>query len=1163
MRSRMQQSSIHRIIVLPILTVVFFILGAIQSHAADAVPGCKLLASVARLKPDMINLHDNYVKIWEYDGDDEHNNLSDLENKKTYVLIHGNGAGPAGSNWPLPAARAIRATKQGEKSQILLIDWQDDAALLSWHGFDPDNADVVHLICLAVQSMFSHVSKIDNVEIIGHSYGAHIGGWLAQVGVIGTVTRMVALDPATEKRDLTPQIASTWINLKNSSTYVESYMSSSNLGNVTYTYGNDNFVIASEELLSYDNFTGQLSTDGLETHIESALETANHSRAWEFYLSTINNSSRVGWGWFYRGKKEYHDIGFATEENTHMSSNIPLWRGVILTPDTMECIDSNSKKTGIGKWYKEKITRSNYSALISAVCKAVDYTNISSNILENQVFETEKQYKITVSTSNNIINNAFLTRALQYGQLVQGACIKVWLAKTKENIDYSKDAKLIGCKTIFNHSPEKRDYSTEITLDFTGVNPVDYKDGAFLHIQVGAQSRTLLYKYSGTDFNTFSREIVSVDPMAGNIYYHIPEASDLKWEQGACGYITGEVNTDDSDNLLVIPIQFEDSVDLCFLFDTTGSMQGVLNNCKQNAIRNLSSILDTTPGARVAVAEYRDIDDSSFIYRGVCNFTNNKSALISGINSLYADEGGDEPEAAYYSLIQCMMGREISSGTTGGWRKKVKSRSIIFFTDAPSNNYGNCTYADVINFAKNPSTSIVHGGTRGESDDDDETPFTIYAIVPTDAASYYADITAATGGKVVTTYSSNEVSDAIIEIIEEIIENIDGTAAPWYPSYTFNCEHDHKAHEVWVFDGETLVTKMVVNSTTVTAADYLKAGCPGLESGKEYTFRVYEWEGKECAAESTYTPEYNKPSSGTVTAEATENAEIYNLRISVPSASKFTMTVYRGEEVCFPATEFIFTDTDDKGQIITSKNVKMEFFEAGEYTVEVFGSNLAGTADSPVTCTVTIAEEPVISEYAAWPETGYTPEEGQTLLQAGDDMMVTFTWPAITDADHYNLQVYDSYGKLVKTVNNVIDCHTTVKLTDDVYYWVMEAVLFNGNVLSSTGRSFVVAIKSDAPIISRVEAIEGEPTKVLLVCDKASSNYAGISYDIQFYTAESGWKNYMEGRAIAVTFSDEDGDGVYTGAIDFKSNVSGAYLLIRPKVNGRLVTDKQTLYRLP
>ena len=390
-----------------------------------------------------------------------------------------------------------------------------------------------------------------------------------------------------------------------------------------------------------------------------------------------------------------------------------------------------------------------------------------------------------------------------------------------------------------------------------------------------------------------------------------------------------------------------------------------------------------------------------------------------------------------------------------------------------------------------------------------------------------------------------------------------GTATPWYPTYNFTCEQGHTAHEVWIYDGEELVTKMVVNSNEVTAADYLKAGCPGLESGKEYTFRVYEWKGAECVEEGKFTPEYNKPSSGTVEADVTENEEIYNLRVSIPTASKFMLTVYRGEEVCYPPTEFLFTDTDEEGNIITAKAVKMEFFESGEYTVEVLGSNLAGEADAPATCTVAIEDEPVVAQYASWPETGYTPAEGQTLLQAGNDVMVTFTWPNIIDAASYNLRIYDCYGHQVKAVNGIIDCHTTVKLSADIYFWVMEAVLTNGKVLTSPGCNFVVAMKNDAPIISRIEAVEGEPTKVLLVCDKASSNYKNVSYDIQFYTAAGGWKNYMEGNAIYVKFSDDDGDGVFTGVIDFKTPVGGAYLLIRPRINGKLITDKQTLFRLP
>lgn len=1145
--------------------IVIILLLSVCIKAAETVNGARLLA-----KDVSSNWVDNttgrayptYIKIWEYDERNEDTDLSILDrdnynyldflnpNTKTFILIHGNLDGP--NSFSLKMAERIRFLD--EQVQILLIDWEENAQV-SEDGPGPefDNGDDVPLIANMIDSLFQAAGiRLTDITIIGHSYGAHTGGLLAHRGNIGNVKHLVALDPATETHDLGNGVATAWLNLRNSSTYVETYMSSSNWGNKSYTYGNDNFVVANMGLLSIDDFTHQFDTYNWEQNIRDPLFTKNHSRAWEFYLSTIEPSSKLGWGWYYNKGSQFY-------ENKGLKTKTKGWEGVILYESSLadpilEGIDNNTSiknSEDLSEYYKKRILSTTYSSLIYATSKLVDYSNLSSDISEDTVFKEGQKSSVGVSFTNLLINRAYTSKAFTLSQLKQGASIKIWLGKTDDisTRELENNALLVGCKKLkFYGAPVgSEDYiisgqgALSVDIDFTKIKAKDYADGAYLYIQVGAQSRDVMAKFMNMKYSDYN---ISKDNF---------EPTNFSWEQGACGYIEGEINPED--NLLVIPIQFEGPVDLCFLFDTTGSMSDVLNNCKSNAIRNLNAILEEAPGSRVAVAQYRDGGDS-FVYRGVCGFTTNKDTLISGINGLYAAQGGDEPEAAYYAMIQCMSGNGI-----GSWRKEVKNKSIILFTDAPSNNYGGYTYQDVINFAKNPNISILRS-TRGAGDDE-TTPFTIYTVVPTSAANYYANITEETGGKVVTTYSSDEVSDAIISIIEEIIEQIDGVAAPWYPAYNFTCEQGHTAHEVWVYDGETLVTKMVVNTTEVTAADYLKAGCPGLESGKEYTFRVYEWEGDECVEEGKFTPEYNKPSSGTVTAEATENEEIYNLRVSIPTASKFMLTVYRGEEVCYPPTEFLFTDTDEEGNIITAKAVRMKFFEAGEYTVEVLGSNLAGEADAAATCTVTIAADPVITQYATWPETGYTPAEGQTLLQAGNDVMVTFTWPSIIEAESYNLKIYDCYGNLVKAVNGIIDCHTTVKLSDDIYFWLMEAVLANGKTLTSPGCNFMVAIKNDAPIISRIEAVAGEPNKVLLICDKATSNYLNVSYDIQFYTAAGGWKEYMDSQAIAVTFSDEDGDGVYTGLIDLKVPVSGAYLLLRPRVNGRLITDKQTLYRLP
>ena len=1116
------------------------------------------------------NENDKYfIRIWEYYGDERwdndsklprHVSLGDLDSdKKTFILIHGNLDRP--TSFSLRMANLIRNnTNIGKEAQILLIDWEDN----SNHGesfgqlFEADNGDDVPMVVIDIQTMFREADKqLTNITIIGHSFGAHIGGNLAWNAQIGTVKHLVALDPASEKNDLGNKTTSAtdWLNLRDTGTYVETYMSSSNYGNVTYTYGNDNFVVASLGLLSCNNFTHQKAIDGTGS-IEGASDTytANHSRAHEFYESTINAlpSNFLGWGWVYNnGEEHYKNMGIKTRTKS--------WEGVILTSSStndepvFECIDNNStiKSENLSDFYKNKILSASFADLIYATCKMVDYTDIDAPGVKDEIFKEGEKTTINVSFANKLINYAYTSKAFTLGQLQQGASIKVWLAKTDdiEASNLGSNAILVGCKKLkyLNAPISDEDYiiqtggSLDVVLDFSKIKASDYPDGAYLYVQVGAQSIGVMSEYLHKKYSDYN---VSKDEY---------EPTDLSQEQAAWGYIDGEINIEKNDNLKIIPIKFEGSIDLCFLFDTTGSMQGVLDNCKNNAIRNLNAILEQVPGSRVSVAQYRDRGDS-FVYRGVCGFTDDKGSLISGINGLNAYGGDDEPEAAYYSMIQCMNGNEI-----GSWRKNAKSKSIILFTDAPSNNYGGCTSADVIACAKNSNIFVTRSTYRG--DDDDATPFTIYVVGPAKVASYYSDIIEATNGRAVTTYSSDEVSDAIIEIIEEIIENIGGSTA-WYPTYTFKCEHDHKAHEVWVYDDETLVTKMVVNGTSVTAADYLKAGCPGLESGKEYTFKVYEWEGDECESESTLTPEYDKPSTGTITAEATDNANIYDLTVSIPAASKFNLTVTKDGAPYYPTTEVLFTDSTDNGSIVTSKTFPMEFVEAGVYTIEALGANLCGQADEAATCTITV-EGAAVGQYTTWPDNGFYPGNGEVVLQAGANADLTFSWPSMMKADSYNLKVYDGNGKLIKSKTGITDSHATVRLSDDVYFWRVEAVTTTGETISSEGMDFSVTIKNEVPIIREILPTDGKATSIQIVCDKATSNYNHVSYDIQFYTVENGWLEFMGANALPVTFTDDDGDGIYSGELDLKANVSGAYILIRPRVKGKLMTEKQALYRLP
>ena len=116
-------------------------------------------------------------------------------------------------------------------------------------------------------------------------------------------------------------------------------------------------------------------------------------------------------------------------------------------------------------------------------------------------------------------------------------------------------------------------------------------------------------------------------------------------------------------------------LDIFFLADTTGSMGSALSSVKSEA----TSLLTSTAllgDVRWAVGEYRDQFDS-YAYKLNTGFTSNQAAVQGGINSWFANEGGDLPEANLYGLEK--------AANDGGWRASA-GKVLVWFGDAPGHD---------------------------------------------------------------------------------------------------------------------------------------------------------------------------------------------------------------------------------------------------------------------------------------------------------------------------------------------------------------------------------------------------------------------------------------------------------------------------------------------
>lgn len=107
-------------------------------------------------------------------------------------------------------------------------------------------------------------------------------------------------------------------------------------------------------------------------------------------------------------------------------------------------------------------------------------------------------------------------------------------------------------------------------------------------------------------------------------------------------------------------------LEIAILSDTTGSMSGEINSVKAQAKKIVETTFSKDENARIGVFGYNDPDVQTF-----AGLTNNKSAIISAINALYARDGGDTPEMTYKGLI---------NAASSSWSPNADKKIIIFFS---------------------------------------------------------------------------------------------------------------------------------------------------------------------------------------------------------------------------------------------------------------------------------------------------------------------------------------------------------------------------------------------------------------------------------------------------------------------------------------------------
>jgi len=183
--------------------------------------------------------------------------------------------------------------------------------------------------------------------------------------------------------------------------------------------------------------------------------------------------------------------------------------------------------------------------------------------------------------------------------------------------------------------------------------------------------------------------------------------------------------------------------DVLLAVDTTGSMGGAITDVQTNLHQVVSSIVAAQPTARLGVVSYRDEGDGPELFRVRQDLTFVEADVQTAVDGLSAGGGGDTPEAWVNALYQ------VGTGAVA-WRPG-SSRIVVLIGDAsshdPSNGHSlaDATAALTAMGARVVAVAVNSGGADG-----------------LDAAGQATAVVTATGGQLVTTTGSSDVTTAIL-----------------------------------------------------------------------------------------------------------------------------------------------------------------------------------------------------------------------------------------------------------------------------------------------------------------------------------------------------------------------------------------------------------------
>ncbi|MGN0880239.1 MAG: Ig-like domain-containing protein [Oligosphaeraceae bacterium] len=418
---------------------------------------------------------------------------------------------------------------------------------------------------------------------------------------------------------------------------------------------------------------------------------------------------------------------------------------------------------------------------------------------------------------------------------------------------------------------------------------------------------------------------------------------------------------------------------------------------------------------------------------------------------------------------------------------------------------------------------------------------TITYTVPTDAAdkmgkSAIFQVTLADNGG-----TANGGSDSATYDFKVVLG-----ATPWYPIVEVASDDIPEGVSAFLIDATDEAGKVLFTmrglAGTILPVDYLDY-TDGLLPGT-YTYKFYPWsaaDGRadEPAFEKTVDiAEYTAPADGAV--EATVNGNTVTFKLSAPLAQGYTMTIRKdGADVQTIAKRF--TEATD-GMLLPETEFKLDFYEAGIYTVDLQGYNPQGEGSVATEVATFTIDDDDDSDVFFDGLNGFSPASGKAIVTESDATTVTFTWPALKAGYTYQLEIFDRNGQLAVAFNAGTATEATVKLAskDNATSYLWRVVVTNSTArVVSASLNLQLVKKSDAPIISGAYVDSTNDGNVLRLAVADVSSLDGIAYDVMYYnTATAEWTmcanvvpvQAENGLILELGFEPNAGDGIYIRA---------------------------------